>query len=55
MRVGSDLSNNLNESKKYMGIVPFVATPLKGQFGVFSKWLLIGYFRLGYIGLGTAG
>ena len=28
-------------------MVPFVATPLKGRFVVFSKKLLIGYFRLG--------
>ncbi len=28
-------------------IVPFVATPLKGRFVVFSKWLLIGYVGLG--------
>ena len=26
-----------------LGIVPFVATPLKGRFVVFSIWLLIGY------------
>ena len=38
--------------KKYLGIVPFVATPFKGRFVLFFKWLLIGYFRLGYIGLG---
>ena len=25
----------------YVGIVPFVATPLKGRFGVFLKWLYI--------------
>ena len=31
-------------------VVPFVATPLKGRFVVFSKLLLIGYVRLGYIG-----
>ena len=33
-------------------IVPFVATPLKGRFVVFLKWLLIGYFRLGKVILG---
>ena len=31
---------------KILKIVPFVATPLKGQFIVFLKWLLIGNFRL---------
>ena len=36
----------------YSGIVLFVATPLKGRFVVSLKWLLIGYFRLVYIGLG---
>ena len=36
----------------YNAIVQFVATPLKGRFVVFLKWLLIGYFRLGHIGLG---
>ena len=35
------------------GIVPFVETPLKGRLVVFLKLLLIGYFRLGYIGLGN--
>ena len=34
-------------SKKRLGIVLFVATPLKGRFIVFSQQLLIGYFRLG--------
>ncbi len=31
-----------------------MATPLKGRFVAFLKWLVIGYFRLGlvYIGLG---
>ena len=33
--------------RQYLGIVPFVTTPLKGRFVVFSKQLLIGYFRLG--------
>ena len=33
-------------SKDFWGIVPFVATPLKGRFVVFLKWLFIGYFRL---------
>ena len=33
-------------------IVPFVATPLKGRFDVFSKLHLIGYVRSGYTGLG---
>ena len=32
-----------------MGIVPFVATHLKGRFVVFLKLLLIGYFRLGQV------
>ena len=32
---------------KESGIVPFVATPLKGRFFVFSQQLLIGCFRLG--------
>ena len=41
------------ERKKDRGIVPFVTTPLKGRFVVFLKWLLIGYFWLGYIGLGN--
>ena len=40
-------------SIKNLVIVPFVATLLKGRFVVFLKWLfLIGYLRLGYIGLG---
>ena len=34
---------------KNVCIVPFMATPLKV---VFSKWLLMGYFRLCHIGLG---
>ncbi len=29
------------------GTVPFVATPLKGRFVVFLKWLFVGYFILG--------
>ncbi len=29
-----------------------MATPLQGRFVVFLTWLSIGYFRLGYIGLG---
>ena len=37
--------------KDYSGIVPYVTTPLKGRFVVFSQCLLIGYFRLGYIRL----
>ncbi len=37
---------------QFLVIVPFVATPLKGQFVVFLRWFLIGYFRLGFIGLG---
>ena len=35
-----------------LGIVPFVATPLSVRFVVILKWLLIGYFRFGYNGLG---
>ena len=31
----------------FSGIVPFVATPRKGRYVVFLKWLLISYFRLG--------
>ena len=31
----------------YLGIVPFVATPLKGRYVVFLKWIFIDYFRLG--------
>ena len=42
---------NIMKIVKKGGLVPFVATPLKGSFVGFSKWLLIGYFRLGYIGL----
>ncbi len=34
---------------KFPGIVPFMATPLKGRFIVFLKWLLIGYFRLYWV------
>ena len=39
-------------SFNFWGIVPFVATHLEGQYVIFSKWLLIGYFRFDYIGLG---
>ncbi len=31
---------------QFTGIVPFVATPLKGRFVVFTHKLMIGYFRL---------
>ena len=34
-----------------LGIVPFVAMPLKGRFVVFSQRLFIGFFRLGKVNL----
>ena len=40
-------TNNYNLHENNLGIVPFVASPLKGRFVVFLKWLLIGYFGLG--------
>ena len=33
--------------KVFLHSCPFVATPLKGRFVVFLKWLLIGYIGLG--------
>ena len=38
---------NCPRNTQMLGIVPFVATLLKGRFVVFLKWLLIGYFRIG--------
>ena len=37
--------NRIKSEERLLGIVPFVATPLKGRFVVFLKWLLIGYLR----------
>ena len=45
-------TQGLNYSIIVSDIVPFLATPLKGRFVVFSKWLQIGYFRLGQVMLG---
>ena len=44
--------NTRLDALKFLEIVPFVTSPHKGQFDVFLKWLFIGYFRLGYFGLG---
>ena len=41
------LATNVVSLKKTIGIVPFVATLLKGRFVVFFKWLFIGYIGLG--------
>ena len=40
-------SKTLGTIIEFWGIVPFVATLLKGRFVVFLKWLFTGYFRLG--------
>ena len=34
----------MDKSIETMGIVPFVATPLKGRFVEFSQQLLMGYY-----------
>ena len=41
------ISSEALECKNKMGKVPFVTTPLKGRFVVFSQLLLKGNFRLG--------
>ena len=38
---------------KNLGIVPLVATPSRGDLRIF-KMAFVGYFRLGYIGLGDS-
>ena len=49
-----NIKNGPNTDGQF-GMAPLVATPLKGRFVVFLKWLWMGYFRLGYCptGLGN--